>query len=103
MYIYIYTINFIPLNSNHIRLTFKFPDMTQGKVAKLLNSFGVLLAGMIAVFLQSGSFKAFGVLFDDIVEEYKTSYMYAGWVLTFKDSVSFIVGKSENYNLFTIY
>ncbi|XP_071854827.1 uncharacterized protein [Apostichopus japonicus] len=65
--------------------------MTQGKVAKLLNSFGVLLAGMIAVFLQSGSFKAFGVLFDDIVEEYKTSYMYAGWVLTFKDSVSFIV------------
>lgn len=74
-----------------IRLNFAI--MWNEKMGRLFDSFGILFAGMLAVFLQSGSYKAFGVLLDDIVDEYKTSNTYAGWVLSFQESASYIVGK----------
>lgn len=67
--------------------------MAVGTLGKLFESVDILFSGILFIFLQSGSFKAFGVLFDDIVTEYDTSNTYAGWILTLQASASFIVGR----------
>ncbi|KAJ8045708.1 hypothetical protein HOLleu_08766 [Holothuria leucospilota] len=57
----------------------------------IFKSFGVLVSGIVIAFLQSGSFKALGVLFEDIVRQYKTSNLFGGWALTFQPAATFVI------------
>ena len=58
----------------------------------IYKSFGILVSGIVIVFLQSGSYKALGVLFEDIVKQYETSKLYGGWALTFQPAATFAIG-----------
>ncbi|XP_071828165.1 monocarboxylate transporter 7-like isoform X3 [Apostichopus japonicus] len=65
--------------------------MAKNTLEKLFVSIDILFSGILVVFFQSGTFKAFGVLFDDLVIAYNTSNIYAGWIFTFQASIAYIV------------
>ncbi|KAJ8032585.1 hypothetical protein HOLleu_26145 [Holothuria leucospilota] len=62
-------------------------------VKRLSKSPGVLFSGFVMVFLQSGTFKACGVLLEDVVKRYDSSYLFGGWVFTFQPAFSFITAR----------
>lgn len=64
------------------------------RLLKIYRNGGVLIGGCIIIFMQMGSFKVLGVLYEDVVNLYNLSNLHGGWILSFQPSMSYFVGES---------